>query len=82
LKKFAGTPAAEHNTGLATSGGRKRRRKTMPTYEYKCNACGEEFVRIMSISEYEKGGVACPKCNSADTKQQMSPFIPKTSRKS
>ncbi len=54
----------------------------MPTYEYKCNACGEEFVRIMSISEYEKGGVACPKCNSADTKQQMSPFIPKTSRKS
>jgi putative FmdB family regulatory protein len=54
---------------------------TMPTYEYRCLKCGEEFTRIMSIAEYEKGGVVCPKCGG-ETKQQMSQFIPKTSRKS
>jgi len=54
----------------------------MPTYEYVCNKCGETFVRIMSLSEYESGKVACPKCQSDDTKQQMSAFMPKTSRKS
>lgn len=54
----------------------------MPTYEYQCGKCGGEFIRIMSISEYESGKVTCPKCQSEDVKQQMSAFIPKTSRKS
>ena len=54
----------------------------MPTYEYLCGKCGEEFVRVMSISEFESGQVTCPKCQSADVKQQMSSFISKTSRKS
>ena len=54
----------------------------MPTYEYLCGKCGEEFVRIMSISEYEAGNITCPKCQSGDVKQQLSPFNPKTSRKS
>ena len=54
----------------------------MPTYEYVCGKCGEEFVRIMSLSEYESGKVTCPKCQSDDTRQQMTTFIPKTSRKS
>ena len=54
----------------------------MPTYEYVCNQCGEAFVRIMSLSEYQSGKVACPKCQSDDTKQQMTTFMPKTSRKS
>jgi putative FmdB family regulatory protein len=54
----------------------------MPTYEYICGQCGHEFIRIMSMSEYESGGVTCPKCNSGDVKQQMSAFTPKTSRKS
>ncbi len=53
----------------------------MPTYEYRCLKCGEEFTRVMSISEFEKGGVVCPKCGG-DTQQLMSQFIPKTSRKS
>jgi hypothetical protein len=38
-------------------------------------------VHIMSLTEYEAGRIACPKCNSAEVKQQMSHFIPKTSRK-
>ena len=35
----------------------------MPTYEYVCVKCGEQFVRIMSLKEYEAGQVACPKCD-------------------
>jgi putative FmdB family regulatory protein len=54
----------------------------MPTYEYRCRACSEEFTRIMSLSDFEKGGVVCPKCGSTDVKQQLSQFIPRTSRKS
>jgi len=54
----------------------------MPTYEYVCVKCGEQFMRIMSLKDYEAGQVACPKCNAVGVKQQMSHFIPKTSRKS
>lgn len=54
----------------------------MPTYEYLCSNCGEEFTRVMSISERDSAKVTCPKCNSADVRQQMSTFTPKTSRKS
>ncbi len=54
----------------------------MPTYEYLCLKCGTAFVRVMSIKDYEAGQVACPKCNSAEVKQQLSDFISKTSRKS
>ncbi len=54
----------------------------MPTYEYLCMKCGEEFIRVMSIKEYETAKLSCPKCNSDEIKQQMSHFIPKTSRKS
>jgi putative FmdB family regulatory protein len=54
----------------------------MPTYEYVCLKCGEQFVRIMSFKDYAAGQVVCPKCNTTEVKQQMSQFIPKTSRKS
>ncbi len=54
----------------------------MPTYEYVCIKCGEQFTLIMSLKEFEAGQVTCPKCNSPEVKQQMSQFIPKTSRKS
>jgi|UniRef100_A0A7C3SKG1 putative FmdB family regulatory protein len=53
----------------------------MPTYEYVCQKCGEEFTRTMSLSEHEKEKVVCPKCGG-EAKQIMSLFIPKTSRKS
>jgi len=54
----------------------------MPTYEYLCGKCGEVFTLILSMREFESGKVACPKCQSADVKQQMTTFTPKTSRKS
>ncbi len=54
----------------------------MPTYVYFCDKCGEIFSQIMSFKEYNEAKVTCPKCNSPEVKQQMSQFIPKTSRKS
>ncbi len=54
----------------------------MPTYEYRCSKCGEEFVQIMSIREYGETKVTCPKCKSEEVKQQLSEFIARTSRKS
>jgi putative FmdB family regulatory protein len=58
------------------------RRCAMPTYEFVCVKCGEEFVSVMSIKEYEAGRISCPKCKSTEVKQQLTQFIPKTSRKS
>ncbi len=54
----------------------------MPTYEYTCLKCGEQFTRIMSLKEFETGQVSCPKCSSREVKQQMSTFTCQTSRKS
>ncbi len=54
----------------------------MPTYEYKCEACKEEFMLIMSLSERDKTRVTCPKCRSEEIKQLISAFTSKTSRKS
>lgn len=54
----------------------------MPTYEYKCLNCKKVFTLIMSISEYEKGAVKCPKCGKGRVKQQITEFMVQTSRKS
>ena len=54
----------------------------MPTYEYVCEKCGEQFLRVMSIREYESAKVTCPKCQATEIKQQMSEFIARTSKKS
>ncbi len=64
------------------SGPQPLEEKTMPTYVYRCDQCGEEFSRIMSFKEYEETKVACPKCKSAEVKQQLTEFIARTSRKS
>lgn len=54
----------------------------MPTYEYKCENCNNEFSIILSISEKEKEKVTCPSCKSDKVKQIPSSFMAKTSRKS
>ena len=54
----------------------------MPTYEYPCLNCNKVFTLIMSISEYEKGKVKCPKCGKGRVKQQITEFMVQTSRKS
>ncbi|MEN6441264.1 MAG: zinc ribbon domain-containing protein [Syntrophobacter sp.] len=54
----------------------------MPAYEYKCEACKEEFTMILSFSEHENGDIRCPKCQSDRIIQLVSAFTPKTGRKS
>jgi putative FmdB family regulatory protein len=54
----------------------------MPTYEYLCMKCKQAFTKVMSISEYEKSKVKCPKCGKGQVKQQITTFQTKTSKKS
>jgi putative FmdB family regulatory protein len=44
----------------------------MPTYEFKCNSCGDKFEVFVSISDRNK--VKCLKCNSSDLEQLLSGF--------
>jgi DNA-directed RNA polymerase subunit RPC12/RpoP len=34
----------------------------VPQYNFLCRACNKEFSKILTISEYEKGGIVCPHC--------------------
>lgn len=54
----------------------------MPQYNFVCQACQKEFSRIMSISEYEKGGITCPHCGSDKVEQRWAAFYAITSKKS
>ncbi len=54
----------------------------MPTYEYQCAACKHEFALVQTIAEHEKGKVSCPKCKKKKSRQVISTFLTKTSRKS
>ncbi len=42
----------------------------MPIYEYICNACSEEFEKLV----FGNKEVDCPKCSSKDIKKKMSTF--------
>ena len=50
----------------------------MPLYEYRCNECGEEFERMVRISETEKP-LECPRCGSNQTSKQISQFASRLS---
>lgn len=54
----------------------------MPNYEFKCENCHKRFTLTLSISEYERKKMACPKCKSKKLKQQISSFQTVTSKKS
>lgn len=55
----------------------------MPTYVFRCRACGEQFEKVMSISEREKQkSPSCPKCKKANVERVYTAFYAKTSRKS
>jgi len=57
---------------------------SMPTYDYQCQSkkCQKKFTVFLSLADYEKGKVVCPKCKSKRVKQLPSIFIANTSRKS
>jgi putative FmdB family regulatory protein len=54
----------------------------MPNYEFVCKQCKKAFALVMTLAEYEKGHVACPKCKSRKVEQKFSAFSAVTSKKS
>lgn len=54
----------------------------MPQYEYVCKGCKKTFALIMTLAEYVKGKVACPKCKSKKVEQKVAAFFAVTSKKS
>ena len=54
----------------------------MPTYDYKCGSCGEEFSRTETMAERAAKPVNCPKCDSDKVERVFSEFFAKTIRKS
>ncbi|MFC0691293.1 FmdB family zinc ribbon protein [Paraburkholderia humisilvae] len=58
------------------------RRFAMPTYEYRCEMCGEKFEHAEHISEHATTHPVCPKCGSEKVQHLPTQFVAKTSRKS
>jgi putative FmdB family regulatory protein len=54
----------------------------MPSYEYICKQCNKTFSRILTLAEYEKGGVTCPLCKSKKVEQKAAAFFAVTAKKS
>ena len=54
----------------------------MPNYEFVCKDCKKSFSVIMTISEYEKAHVTCPKCKAKKVVQKPAAFFAVTSKKS
>lgn len=54
----------------------------MPQYEFLCTACKKPFSTTLTLTEYEKGKIACPKCGSRKINQRVSTFFAVTSKKS
>jgi len=56
--------------------------KQMPTYDFRCESCAKTFSVTMSMSERDKGNIACPGCKEGKVVQLYSAFYAKTSKKS
>jgi len=54
----------------------------MPRYEFYCEDCNKRFESILSLAEYEKGNVKCPKCGGKHVHQELAAFFAVTSKKS
>jgi putative FmdB family regulatory protein len=54
----------------------------MPTYEYRCEGCGENFEERESIAEHEATKPTCPKCGGDQVARVYSRLNVQTSRKS
>jgi len=51
------------------------------TYEFLCHTCATLFSKILTVNEYEVGGVVCTNCGSDDFEQRFSSLHAVTSRK-
>lgn len=54
----------------------------MPTYEYRCESCGELFEQRESVAEHEAGKPTCPKCGGDKVARAFSRVHVKTAKKS
>ena len=54
----------------------------MPTYEYRCQKCGNVFERLEHIAEHENAHPLCPQCQSESVQPVLGDFFAKTSKKS
>ena len=54
----------------------------MPRYEFFCEDCQKPFEIILTLTEYEKGKITCPKCGSKLVHQEAAEFFAVTSKKS
>ena len=54
----------------------------MPVYNFVCKDCKKSFTQHLTLAEYEKGGVACPKCKSKNVEQQVAAFFAVSAKKS
>lgn len=54
----------------------------MPEYSFYCQACEKLFSKVLTLAEYEKGGVTCPHCGSTKVEQRWAAFYAVTSKKS
>jgi putative FmdB family regulatory protein len=61
----------------------------MPTYQYRCEKCGEVFEHVEHIVEHTTARfgpgttpLRCPKCRSETVQHYPTQFFAKTSRKS
>jgi putative FmdB family regulatory protein len=54
----------------------------MPHYEFFCHACKKTFSKILTLIDYEEGGVVCSHCGSHKVEQCWSVSSVITSRKS
>jgi putative FmdB family regulatory protein len=54
----------------------------MPIYEFDCLKCRREFKLVLSLREYEKKNVSCPRCKSKKVEQILTSCQVVTSKKS
>ncbi|OGW62395.1 MAG: hypothetical protein A2V83_08375 [Nitrospirae bacterium RBG_16_64_22] len=53
----------------------------MPIYEYRCQACGNEFEKLI-LGSSGGDGVSCPSCGGSDVAKKLSVFAAATSSSS
>jgi putative FmdB family regulatory protein len=54
----------------------------MPSYAFFCKDCQKTFNVTMTLQDYEKGRVTCPKCKGKKIEQRPAAFFAVTARKS
>ncbi len=54
----------------------------IPQCEFLCLACKKKFSLILTVSEYEKSKIKCPKCGNKKVEQRWAAFYAVTSKKS